>query len=311
MTKIGIHENYQGVTATTFAKTASRFPLVNATREFEGGVLIPQDLVKRVVARCQMVWDAGKTAVWSFKPNPADVTSSAWKPYVIKLGQYIKDNHLQDKVVIVVWHEPENDVPTYFKNSAAFVALFNTVHEWLMSVDPTIVTSHAALGYYYRNITGAQAREWVTKATVQSIDFYSGRSFPLAMTLGAAPAFKVWKASRPAGSPWGVSERGWIATAELSDDRARAIRAESDWFAGLPRTDYPVFYVVWNTEGVENDPTIILDAAGAAAINTMFGRLTALAGTPDPGPAPTVPCPLCTGTGKVEPGTYVIVRAGG
>lgn len=300
--KIGVHENYQGIGATTYAKTAARFPMAGVTREFESGVLAPQDLVRRLVARCQQVWDAGKTAVWSFKPDPAAVANGTWKPFVLELGQYIKDNDLRDKVVVVIWHEPENDIPKSFKNAAVFVALFNTVHDWLMSVDPSIVTSHAALGYYYRNLSDVQARQWVTKATVHSIDLYSGRSFPLAMTLGTSAAFTVWKKSRPTGSRWGVSERGWIATDALSGQRVQAIQAESDWLAALPAAERPAFYIVWNTEGTEQDPTIILDTAATAAVNALFARMSVL----DSGP--TV-CPLCEGTGTVSPGTYVIVRA--
>lgn len=314
--KIGIHENYQGKTPTTLARTAARFPLMQVTREFEGGALPAQDLVKRMVARCKTAWEAGMTAVWSFKPAVADVTSGAWRPHIHNLAQYIKDHQLQDQVVVVVWHEPEND----FKHAADFVSLFNTVHDWLMAVDPTIVTSHAALGYYYRNISVEAARRWTTKSTIHSIDLYSGRSFGIEMTLGTSTGFATWKQSRPASARWGVSERGWIANAGMSKLRVDSIRAETDWLVALPAADRPDFYCVWNTVGVENDPLIVLDGPGEAAVNDMFTRLAALnapptpaptpepAPTPAPAPAPTA-CPLCEGHGTVPPGNYVIVRA--
>lgn len=285
--RLGVHENYQGPAKTSFARTATSFPRAEVTREFEADVIPPQDLVRRLVARCQSIWDAGKCAAWSFKPTPADVKSGKWKPYVLALGQYIKDNSLQDKVIVIFWHEPENDVPKYFKNAADFVALFNRCHDWLMSVDDSIVTSHAALGYQYRNLSIGQAKAWVTKCTIHSIDIYSGRSFPLGMTLGTSKAFAAWKGSRPPRSRWGVSERGWIADATGSEQRAASIDAESDYLAALAPADQPDFYIVWNTEGVENDPKIILDQAGIDAVNRMFTRLS------------VVECPTCNGTGVV------------
>lgn len=312
--KIGVHENYQGKSPLTVATTVGRFPRFGVTREFEADVLPAQDLVKRIVARCQPAWDAGKTAVWSFKPKPADVTSGAWKPHIVKLAQHIKDKGLQHQVVIVIWHEPENDVPLHFKSPAEFVQMFNTVHDWLMAVDPTIVTSHAALGYFYRNVGIDVARRWVTKATIHSIDLYSGRSFPLEMTLGTSTGFNTWKASRPVGAPWGVSERGWIANAAMSQLRVKSIQDESDWLAALAPADRPAFYIVWNTEGVEKDSMIILDEPATAAVNTMFDRLAELSipvPTPTPTPDPVkTQCPLCSGAGTVEPGKYVIVRVG-
>lgn len=296
--RLGVHENYQGSQATTFAKTAATFPLAAVTREFEAGQMVPQDLVKRVVARCMSVWQAGKTAVWSFKPSPTDVKSGAWEGPVRALGQYLHDHGRQAQTVVVIWHEAENKF-----TPDVFVPMFNQIHDYLIDVDPTIVTSHAALAYAYRDkaMSDETAARWVTKATVHSIDIYSGRSFPLSMTLGTSTGFRRWKASRPAGSKWGVSERGWIATKALSAKRVAAIDAEADWLMALPVAERPDFYVVWNTAGVENDPTIVLDAAGTEAVNRMFQRLDAPTSTPSAGDV----CPLCTGTGTVAAGTHL------
>jgi hypothetical protein len=285
--RVGVHEQYQGATATTFARTASRFPRAEVTREFESGVLEPQDLIRRIEARCRPVWAAGKTAVWSFKPDPAAVDSGRWRPYIEALAQHIKDQGLQAQTVIVIWHEPENDVPKFFNRAADFVRLFNTVHDWLKAIDPTILTSHAALAYAYRNWTIGQAKGWVTKCDIHSVDIYSGRSFPLSTTIGNSKAFRTWKASRPANAAWGISERGWIATDARSEERVASINAESDYLASLAPADRPDFFIVWNTEGTENDPTIILDDAGVGAVNALFARMT------------EVVCPLCDGKGSI------------
>lgn len=292
---VGVHEQYTGSGATTFARTVQAFPLSAVSREFVATPITAQNLIPKLIAACQPAWEQGKAVAWSFKPMPADVASGAWKPFIVQLAQYIKDNGLQQKVIIVIWHEPENDVPKYFKSAADFVTLFNTVHEWLMSVDPSIVTSHAALGYQYRNMTPLQAAAWVTKATVHSIDIYSGKSFPLAMTLGTSTPFAIWKASRPLGSRWGVSERGWIADSTKSAARVASIDAEAQWLAMLPPANQPDFYIVWNTVGTENNPDIVLDEAGRAAVNRMFARLVR-----------TV-CPLCSGSGYVEPGQDIVI----
>lgn len=287
--KVGIHEQYQGRTPTTVGRTVESFPAVEVTREFEADVLRPQDLVRRMLTRCEHVWASGQTVVWSFKPNPADVANGAWKPHVQALARHILDNRLQQKVIICIWHEPENDAPKYFRNGLEFARLFDTVQAWLFDVDPTIDTTHAALGYAYRNWTVPQARLWVTQCTIHSIDVYSGRSFPLGMTLGTSRAFQTWRASRPAGARWGVSERGWIADAEASDERVAAIDLEAEWLAALDLLDRPDFYIVWNTAGVEDDPKIILDDAGVAAVNRLFARMSVL----------TITCPTCKGVGTV------------
>lgn len=288
---VGVHENYQGPQATLFERTAQSFPGTEVTREFEANIINPQDLVKRVVARCQQIWAQGKTAVWSFKPSPADVASGAWKPFVTALAQYVKANNLQGRLIVCIWHEPEND----FKTPAEFVSLYNAVHGWLKDVDPTILTTHAALGYFYRNISVATAKKWITNADVHSIDIYSGRSFPLATTLATSKAFQTWKAALPAGAKWGVSERGFIADSTQSAVRVAAINSEADYLVSLSDTDRPYFYIIWNTPGVENDPKIVLDAAGSSAVNKMFSRLS------------QVVCPLCHGSGFAAQGvSYVI-----
>lgn len=286
--KLGVHEQYQGAKARTIADTVARFPLVEVTREFEGGVIEPQSLVTRIQRRCSPIWAAGKTAVWSFKPEPRSVLAGSWDGYLEGLARYLQKSRLFEQTVIVPWHEPENDM-----SADSFVALFDHVHDTLTAVEPGITTSHAALGYWYRNVSVDQARAWTTKATIHSIDLYSGRSFPLAMTLGTSDAFATWKASRPDGARWGVSERGWIADASGSADRVTAIDMEADWLRGLSPVEQPDFYIVWNTPGTEGDKKIVLDVAGVNAVNDLFNDMG------------SIDCPLCHGSGRVPPGTVI------
>lgn len=289
--KLGVHENYQGPTARSVSQTLAAFPLAEVTREFEAGVLEPQSLVTRVERRCSEAWSAGKTVVWSFKPSVPAVLNGAWKPYVEALGRYLAAAGRAEKTVVVIWHEPENDM-----GAEQFVAMFNAVHDWLKaSSGGAVQTSHAALVWRYRNWTVEQAAHWTTRADIHSVDIYSGRSFPLDMTLGTSVAFQVWKASRPAGSRWGVSERGWIADRTNGLARVAAIDAEAEYLRSLTPAEQPDFYIVWNTVGVENDPKIVLDRNGVAAVNDLFGDLT------------RVECPVCHGSGTVPPGVIAPV----
>jgi hypothetical protein len=281
-----VHEQYQGPGARTPAQTLVRFPLARITREFEAGILQPGDLIDRFEHRCRAVLDAGMDVVWSFKPDRRAVLTGQWRPFVEALARHLSTAGLTARVVVAIWHEPENDM-----SAAAFVALFNQVHDWLTAVNPAIVTCHSALGYQYRNMTMAQARAWVTRAGVHAIDLYSGRSFPLATTLQTSAPFVIWAASRPAGARWGVSERGWIADAEHWPERVLAIDHEAEYLRTLTPAEQPDFYVVWNTVGVENDPKIVLDSTGVVAVNDLFSDLS------------SDPCPLCAGTGRVPPGT--------
>lgn len=269
---VGVHEDYWNAKArTTLSATLKAFPATAVGREFYSDIATASlpSLISPMVTKCAPFWAAGQSVVWSFKPNPADVANGKLKPLVSQLADYIQHAGLANRVYLCIWHEPEND----FKIGPEFVRMFNTVHGWLKAVEPAIQTTHAALGYYYRNITPAQAKQWITQADVHSIDLYSGRSFPIAMTLPDSKAYQTWKAALPAGSRWGVSERGFIAAPADSAARVRTINSEAAWLAGLKPAERPEFFVTWNTPGTENDPKIPLDAPARDAMNALFARV--------------------------------------
>ncbi len=307
---LGIHEQYQaGPNRTTPEKSKARYPQMAVTREFKPGEIEPQNMIPSLKNLCQATWDAGLVCVVSYKFSRAEVRNNKWRPFIEQGVSWLRDNGLSTRTILVPWHEPEND----FKTGGEFVEYFNKVHGWVKETDPNLYTSHAAMAYHYRDKgkigNDNLASTWATDADIQSLDIYSGRSFPLNMTLGTSSAFKRWKATVANGQPWGVSERGWI-TGKFggSAERVASIRAEFDWLTTLPREDLPYFYIVWNTEGTEDDPQIILDAAGREAVNEGFARLYEYAQTPvdpepvpDPQPSGEVTCPLCHGDGTVDP----------
>lgn len=326
----GVHEQYQaGPNRTTPVGTRERYPLLDVTREFKAGVITPQNLIPSLKYLCQATWDAELTCIVSFKFDKENVFNGKWQPHIVQAMNWLKDNGHASDTIVVIWHEPEDDASDSFRDGrsktfsdgAEFVRYFNIVHDWIKSVDPLIKTSHAALGYGYRPKVGgpgdksawvAEPEQWRTKADIDSIDIYSGRSFPLDMTLGTSPAFKRWFDSRESNKEWGVSERGWIADAGKSADRAKSIDAEFEWIASLPIDALPYFYVVWTTEGTENDPKIILDDAGIEAVNRGFGHIQARideSTLPPVQPPPSMmTCPLCSGSGEVPTGATYTVR---
>lgn len=322
---LGVHEQYQGDSATSPDATITRYPNTMVTREFKGGVLKPQNLVKSLINLCQSVWDAGLVANVSFKLSPAEVTNGEWEIYVKQLCRFLVDNGRTGKTVLTFWHEPEDDSRDSYPNgtnktlafndAAEFVTYFNTIHRWVKEVSANITTSHAALGYGYRPNLGSKDKSayvtnpdaWRTQADINAIDIYSGRSFPLSDTLPDSAAFKRWRDSH--GGPWGVAERGWTASPDAHAERADSIARELAWLKTLPDTERPVFYIVWLTEGVEGDDNLKPDDTMTNALNTGFAGILTPTPEPDPTPDPTPTdqqCPLCHGTGRVPVGSYTI-----
>lgn len=313
-TIVGIHQQYQaGQDQTTPAKTLEEYPLTTATREFKAKEIVPQNLIPNVELLCRKIWDQGLIATWSFKPSRKDVKAGTWRPFIEQLAAYIKDQKLTDKFILVIWHEPENDM-----KADEFVSLFNTVHDWVKTINPMLMTCHAALGYRYRDkgeISDAEAPKWKTKADINAIDLYQGRSFPLAQIFPENSAFKRWYAAVAGGEgkPWGSTERGFIAGADAQGLRAETIRREAEWLATDPIGRACVLLLLWDTIGAEGDQLIpIKDQAGKNAVRYLMERVTAepvVEVPPTPEPESKTDCPLCLGTGTVKAGqTITIVR---
>lgn len=296
-TMLGVHEKDTGS-----GDRAAAFPGHCATRDFEPGVLAsPVDLVKKIKAECADTWAAGHTAVWSFKPHPAKVADGSWRKPVQDLATWLLKHKDDCPTIIIIWHEPENDVPKFFRNAAAFVQMFNTVYEWLVEIFPGLTIAHAALAYRYRDggeITDKTAAQWRTKANLHLVDVYSGRTFPLTAILPEHSGFARWFTYVVAGDKrWGAGERGFTATADKSATRAQTIGREFAWLAVQPVK--PELYLIWNTAGSEGDKGLILDQAARTAVAEGF-RLLIDAGE---GAHPSEPlivsgrCPLCKGEG--------------
>lgn len=335
---VGVHEQYQGqVDVTTPYDTLRRYPLVAVTREFNSKPIAPQNLVPRLNHLCKDVWAAGLTVAVSFKLTPEDVFNCRWKPFIDSAVAWLRDSDYANRTILIIWHEPENDVPKHFENASQFVMYFNQIHDWIKAIAPDLLTCHAAVGYRYADknigtkanptytpidINDNTASVWAeTKADIKTIDIYSGRSFPLGTILPELSGFKRWLACVVGTGTYGVTERGWMASG--TDEyvlRAQTIRREADWLRNDPDGRRCKLYIVWLTRGVENDPTLKPDDMMTEAVNELLAKVNAPdtiseepipVGQPNTGTEDTIECPLCNGHGRVASGkTYTIVKVG-
>lgn len=325
MTRIvGIHQQYQGDRATTPEATLREYPLTMATREFTSKPIDPQNLIPRVEKLCRKVWDQDLIAVWSVKPKPYAVANGDWMPHFQQLAAHIRDEGLWDKFVLCIWHEPENDVPTWFPNGPAFVRMFNQVHHWVKAVSPNITTMHAALGYRYGDkrvgretvpidITDEQAKYWRTKADIQALDLYQGRSWPLDQIAPENSAFKRWHTHVVGGpgNPFAFSERGFLASPGNTVEqalRAATLKREADWLVEDQVGRDCQMVLLWDTEGSERDPKLpISDQGGKDAVQYYMERMVEAEQEPTPEQPTGVQCPVCQGTGTVPADQTVVV----
>jgi hypothetical protein len=266
---LGVHESDRSV-----AERAAEFPGHGATRIFHPGVRDPEDLVACIERECGETWAAAQTAIWSFKPRPARVADGSWRPPVEDLARHLRAHRHTKPTIIVVWHEPENDIGNAFAAPEDFVHMFNTVHIWMRRIYRQAPTCHAALGYAYRDggMDDHTARRWRTRARIKALDAYSGRSFPLATTLPDLSGYRRWRRIIVADNPrWAITERGWTCPAEHSATRAATIEREFAWLAAeqVP----PQVYLIWASAGREADPGLRLDAPARRAVAAGFAHL--------------------------------------
>ena len=269
-TVLGVHD-----TLTDSARRAADYPGHRATREFLPGVRAPQDLIGMIDRMCADTWRNGHTAGWSFKPDPRHVADGTWRRPIQDLGAHLYEHRGDRPTLVVIWHEPENDIGAHFDSPEHFVTTFNTVHGWLTDGRRRqILTCHAALGYAYRDgaMTDAEARRWRTRAHVHAVDAYSGRTFPLAAILPEHTGYRRWRRELVAGRRWAVTERGWTCRAPGDGAvRVAAINREFRWLGQQERPPY--LYLIWGSSGRELDPGMMLDPDARRAVADGFARL--------------------------------------
>lgn len=302
--------------AGTAAEILAEYPDTAVVRVFNSGVITPQNIVPKLKKLCDEAWGAGLIVAVSFKFSVADVLSGAWKPFIQSAMAWLKDNGTDDMTILILWHEPENDVPKYFKDAEEYVKYFNLLHSWIKEVTQDVMTVHAALGYRYGNkengtpidIDNDRAKMWgKTRADLKTGDFYTGRTNPLTSILPELTSFKRWLTYTVGSEPYGISERGWsVSTAGERNIRAGSILAEMAWLLRVPDGQRCTLYLPWLTDGAEHDAGLLPDANMATAVKDLMRTVSA---PPVVTPEPQTDCPLCLGTGHVARGpVYTIVR---
>lgn len=284
---LGVHEDREP------QFTRERFPRAKLFREFIPGVLKPQSLVDKVRRLGEPVWANGGVLVVSFKPDLKAVASGDWDTHLQGLAGWLRAS--AGPTFVVPWHEPENDM-----RGSQFVSMFNHVRRVMKDEYPTLTVIHSAMAYQYRlNGKAENTGEWVTEADLNTCDVYSGKSFPLDQILPEHPGFKRWFAEF-GGKSWGITERGFHASAGSIDDckkRAAVIRREAEWLARNPSC---AMYIYWNTSGTEDNPDLVLDSRGEDVLEYLVELVGG--GDPPPPPKPTtkITCPTCKGKGEIE-----------
>lgn len=266
------------------ADVFAAFPGATATRVFvgPGPLKVGTDLAAKVAAACRATLAAGGIPVVSFKLLPPDVAAGLWDGALRKLGAWLAKH---PQVIVVPWHEPEDDHPTAAAVKA-YAAAFNRIRTLVKALSPATVVAYCAMGYQWGPQGSAVANRAVwrlVEADLYLCDVYSGKSFPASAILPEHAGFARWRAEivdAVPGRRWGVGERGILA----GPTRAATWARESDWLTG-PGRDCAV-YVVWNTPGTEDDDRWVQrstygtdgDGGEISAVRDLVAALTVPAG---------------------------------
>lgn len=255
----GVHELYD---VRDPAETMEAFPGARFTREFVGpGPLKPgANVIALVEDKARPTWDAGGVPVVSVKLLPAEVTAGVWDGQLEQLAAWA---NVQPDMVLILWHEPEDDFATEAA-ARGFVASFNRQYKILKAGAPRLIVAYAANSYAWRPSDPRTAYTAIWQALAADLylcDVYSGNTFRADLILPDHPGFRRWKQMiadyvSPAGIAvrrrWGLGERGISA----GTTRAQTIRRELDWL----RADGTIaMYLWWNTPGKESNEAWVVD----------------------------------------------------
>lgn len=278
---VGVHEDWTAGGRTP-TQVKVRYPGAKIGRAFIARVLsYPVDL--RPKARNVLLpYLAAKTPIvyLSAKSDVADTIRGDWDVQYRELGTYLDTLQKQHGVTIIFipYHEPEDDL-----TAAQFVPYFNRVRAAVKLGSSAIQVKPCYMSYqwllrrngqsvggktdnptaWFRNI---QATDGVT------VDVYSGRSFPLELTLSEHPAFRRWISYVPATWKWSVTERGWDTPSSTNRTNRSALRVKTmnREFAEIrSRRGYYsrlIDYVIWSSPGTEGARGLVLDRAGEDAV---------------------------------------------
>lgn len=268
------------------AAIAAAYPHAAYTRLFIGPDILdkPDDLAAltaRVVRTCQAAWAAHLVPILSIKLNVAQVMAGRWDATLKAFGQWLAR---QPPTPLVIWHEPEDDMP-----GATFAPYFNRARAAIKAGWSDASVIYVAMAYQWApDRTGKSLKghtddvaAWRTvEADGYAIDAYNGRSFPLVQILPEHPGFARWYdlIIRGTGRPWLVAERGFeVAGPADNAVRAATIRRETAWL--LTGTAGCTGWVYFNSAGTENAGGLVLDDLGEEALRDAVSALAQAAYT--------------------------------
>ncbi len=269
---VGVHDERPPTVVTQV------FPGARMTREFIAGVQpYPPKTPLSVKANqaCRASWNANLVPEYSLKLGRVDVIAGRWDQAIRELARWHLD---QPHCELIIHHEPENDRALQGGN---FPGYFNRIAQVFRQVNDRIPLVYAAMGYQWLpgRVNGtvkghtSNPKHWQgVEADLFTIDLYSGNTAPLDTIIPEHKGWQRWMEHVVGTRPWGVSERGFIGTRD-HEGRAEAIRREARWLTTDPVGKQCRRYIYWNTAGTERNESIVVDAAGEAAVRDLVAEL--------------------------------------
>jgi hypothetical protein len=260
-TLLGVHD------AAAPGRLAKRYPGVEATREFVGGVQgTGVDLRAKYGAVAKPSWDAGLVPFVSIKTDPVKTGNGAYDSRFRDLARWLEN---KPDSYFVWYHEPEDNM-----TGPTFAKAFKRVRDVMKAANPKVKVGYAAMAYQWgssQNRTKNPA-PWRVTADFYGVDTYSGGTQPATAILSEHKPHTRWydevvRKTPGASTKWGLTERGFKGSAD--QQRAKVIERETAYLQGLSATTSvtrPSFYLYWNTKGTEGDADLINGPKAQAAV---------------------------------------------
>lgn len=268
-TLMGVHENVSP------AKLKTKYPGVQATREFVSGIQAPGvDLRRKYDAVAKQSWDAGLVPFVSIKTDPVKTADGKYDVRFRELATWLKG---KPNTYFIWFHEPENDM-----SGPTFAKAFKRVRDVMKTANPNVKVGYSAMAYQWDSSRSStkDPKPWRVTADFYGVDTYSGGNQPATAILPEHKSHVRWydelvRKTPGAAAKWGLTERGFKNT-KSDAKRAADIDRETAYLEGLTQNSSvtrPSFYLYWNTAGTEGDPNLINGPKAEAAVARMIKAL--------------------------------------
>lgn len=273
--EFGVHED-PTAGGRTPAQVKDRYPFAKWGREFVSGV---QNTVVDLRPKFSLLYedwlDEDMGVIVSVKTNAANTISGSWDTRFNELGAELES--ISDKVEVVWWHEPEEDLA-----GSTFVSAFNRARSEIKQGGANVKVGTSSMCYHWApnwNNTASiggktnTPSQWYTGLTTDFIgaDVYSGRSFALDHALDTHPGYLRWRTeyAQVLAKPIYLTERGFETPSDPYPTTNYGVRNATinDDFNYVLNTGWPIKkYIFWSSPGTENAAGLVMDSSAQAVI---------------------------------------------